>query len=154
MKNKKGFTLVELLVVVIIISIVGAIGALSVVAIKNKAADDTFQKLEKQVEDLGTEIYSHEILFGDKTDPNAFYSVYKNGDDFYITLDELVNKKYISDIKSPYNGSALCDGYLVFKNNSDEEYEHEAYLSCSTKKSDGYDTATSGLSSVTISSIE
>lgn len=155
MKNKKGFTLVELLAVIVVISVVAAIGTLSLIGIKNKAADDTFNKLEKQIVDLGPEIYTHEILLGDKEASQGFYRKYKSGDDFYVELSELKDKGYISDIKSPYNGSDACDGYLLFKKNG-KKYDYKAYLSCSDKKTSNYDEALDdeSIEEITISSIK
>lgn len=66
MKNKKGFTLVELLAVVVVLGIIGSIVTMSVINIKNKAANDVFEKLVNEIEDLGPQIYSHEMLYGVK----------------------------------------------------------------------------------------
>lgn len=66
MKNKKGFTLVELLAVVVVLGIIGSIVTMSVINIKNKAANDVFEKLVNEIEELGPQIYSHEMLYGVK----------------------------------------------------------------------------------------
>ena len=66
MKNNKGFTLVELLAVVVVLGIISSIVTLSVIRIKNKAAEDACKKIEKQITDLGPQIYSNELLTGIK----------------------------------------------------------------------------------------
>ena len=157
MKNKKGFTLVELLVVVIIISIVGAIGAISAVSIKNRAADDTFNKLEKQIEDLGPEIYTHEVIV--RGDSSAFYSEYKRCKkedcDFIVPLGDesssgtLIGSGYLKEIESPYNSSETCEGYLYVDPTSTDQV-YKGYLKCGSKKSAGYRSISN---TVTISDI-
>ncbi len=129
MKNKKGFTLVELLAVVVVLGIIGSIVTTSVMNIKKKASDDVFSKLRKEIEDLGPEIYTHEMLSGDKNEENSFYTRYKKNTSFIITIDELEQKGYLDDVKNPYKTNEECDGYLKVSKN-DGEPKFSAFLSC------------------------
>lgn len=146
MKNKNGFTLVELLAVVLVLGIVASIVSLSVVGIKRSAAKNTFKRLEKQIADLGPQIHSHEFLMGNKTDADSYYQKSKGTDIFIIPLDSLKTAGYIDDIKSPF-GSNNCTGYLyVDPSAGDSNDMFVGKLDCTTdasdtdpdKKSDGY----------------
>ncbi len=138
MKNKNGFTLVELLAVVVVLGIIGSIVTMSVMNIKKNASDDVFNKLQKEIADLGYEIYTHEMISGNKELPNSFYNMYKNKDEFIITIDELQNKGYLDNVQSPYKTDEECEGYLkVITTSGEPDFKTE--LNCSGHKTSDYD---------------
>ena len=140
--NKKGFTLVELLAVIIVLAILGAITVTAYTKVKEKASDDTFKSLVKEIDDLGPQIYSHEMLM--KKD---FYNTYKdisNEEFLIITTDNLCKTGYLdkcnadNKLISPFNSSSTCAGYIEVKKTADGP-EFGAELYCDTNhKTDGY----------------
>lgn len=143
MKNKKGFTLVELLAVIVVLGIVSTIAVTSITGIRRKAADDTFKELEHQIAKLGPAIYSHEVIVRD--DSSTFYSEYKRCKkedcDFIVPLGDesssgtLIGSGYLKEIQSPYNSSETCEGYLYVDPASTDEV-YKGYLKCGDKYTD------------------
>ena len=143
MKRKEGFTLVELLAVIVVLGIVSAIALTSITKVRKESADKTFEKLEKQIADLGPDIYSHEVIV---KSTESFYTAYKDGTPFIIRIGDkttagtLIGAGYIDEIKSPYNSSITCDGYL-YVNPSDTDETYKGFLDCGSKETDGYDAS-------------
>jgi prepilin-type N-terminal cleavage/methylation domain-containing protein len=124
-RNKKGFTLVELLAVIVVLGIIMTIAGTAVLKQKKKANIQEAMELEQTIEDLGPNIYSYEFLVGvkdfksyctyiggtyedesckkdgvtqDDDSSNYFYKAYKNlntGKSFKITLEELATAGYL-----------------------------------------------------------
>ncbi len=138
MKSKNGFTLVELLAVVVVLGIIGSIVTMSVMNIKKNASDDVFNKLQKEIADLGHEIYTHEMISGNKELSDSFYNMYKNEDEFIITIDELQNKGYLDNVQSPYKTDEECKGYLKVSKTTSEGPEFNVELNCSGHRTTDY----------------
>lgn len=155
-KNKKGFTLVELLAVIVVLGIIMSIAGTAVLKQKKKANLDEARKLEKTIADLGANIYSYEYLVGvkdaksyceeinsnynenegkcengnDDDSENYFYKSYKSlsdGSSIKISLDELKDAGYLkSDTISNPAGKGNCEGYLEVKKGP----EFSGYICC------------------------
>lgn len=129
-KNKKGFTLVELLAVIVVLGIIMSIAGTAVLKQKKKANLEEARKLEKTIADLGPSIYSYEYLTGNKDGNDYFYKAYKSlsdGSSIKISLSELKNAGYLkSDTISNPSGNGNCEGYLEVKKGP----EFKAYISC------------------------
>lgn len=129
MKNKKGFTLVELLAVIVVLGIVSTIVAMSAINIKRKAADDTYNELVKMLEDLGPQIYSHEVLVNST---GEFYTNYKTNGEVVLTTTDLKNAGYIDEIENPYKKDSSCSGNVTITKTNDGP-KFEAELNCEGK---------------------
>ncbi len=135
--NKKGFTLVELLVTFAIIAIVGGIGIISYQSFFDVGTNNYYKSIESDVLLAGSD------YFMDNRGELPVASNYSE-----INLNELIDKKYIEEVKSK-NGN-ICAGKIVaYKENG--SYKYEVCLDCGDYKSAGtYCTEGSIAKSITI----
>ena len=122
MKNKKGYTLVELLAVIVLIGLLAAVTTTAIVRTRRKANEKLVNDLAKSLKQVGEDVYVYETLKGDKTNENGFYKKFKSlsSDSFSISLSELKAAGYLKNVKdgkfiSPANSSQRCGGYLLVK---------------------------------------
>ena len=129
MKNKKGFTLVELLAVIVVLGIIMAIAGTAVLGQRKRANVEAAKNLEESIKDLGAGIYSYESSQSEC----AFMDAYREEDKFKISVDKLGEAGYLKDlsssgkIKNPAGGDD-CDGYLVVDPSGDEMFM--GYINC------------------------
>ena len=105
MKNKSGFTLMELLVVVAIIAVVGVSAVISFASIKDETA-------EKELRNKYIEIQRGANLYLDlhSTDQKWFIESKK----IDIKLSDLRSENYItSDLSNPVTGGVISEEYYV-----------------------------------------
>ena len=129
MKNRKGFTIIELLAVIVIL---GLIMGIAIPAVNKTLADfrtKYYTKLEKSMESAGKSYLS------DKK--NAKPTDLLNSK--IIEGDSLVENKYLSDILD-YNKHNCTDSYVVAVKFGDKDYKYQACLKC---PEDEYQTDTS-----------
>lgn len=88
--NKKGFTLVELLVVIVIIGLISYIGFPSLMALINNTKTTEFEYYGKLMVDAAKVYTRKEKVDWQEAD------VFKNGQTVEITLDTLINEEYIT----------------------------------------------------------
>lgn len=88
--NKKGFTLVELLVVIVIIGLISYIGFPSLMALLNNTKTTEFEYYGKLMVDAAKVYTRKEKVDWQEAD------VFKNGQTVEITLDTLINEEYIT----------------------------------------------------------
>ena len=125
MKNKKGFTLVELLAVIVVLSLVIVIAGLSVTQVRKNANKELAKSLEETITKLGPTIYSYESYL----DNSNFMDAYNKGDKFYISLKELKTKGYLKS-ENLNIGNVTCGGYLEVNPQRDEKAIFKGYINC------------------------
>lgn len=91
MMNNKGFTLVEILVVLVLLGLVVSIAGYSIVGTMNSANDELYNQLISNIKD-GAEMYYQECKYG-KTDAIVCVT---NGTGFEITLGDMVSYGYLA----------------------------------------------------------
>ena len=161
MKNKKGFTLVELLAVIVLIGLLSGVTVTAIVRTRRKANEKLVMSLATSLKSIGGEVYAYEILKGDKTNEKGFYKKFKNTNNngtFVVSLAELKRAGYLKNVKdgkfiSPVNSSQKCPGYLLVKKVGDAP-KFEGYVNCpglpaiTTEKNGTYEASKANESSV------
>ena len=112
--NKKGFTLVELLVVIAILAILASVAVVGYTAFVDKA-NESNAKTEAHQIDRSIEAA---LLNNDAVLVKAGLYVVK-GDDGYVTATEIDEDAKFEDLSADFTGFALSDdnGVLVYENN-------------------------------------
>ncbi len=124
MKNRKGFTLVELLAVILIVGIIGSIVAYAIIGAKDKAEDNALAITESSVK-KAARIYSNEVSESSWQD---IYNPYINDENlknlsaadrqellnqinnykyYCVTVQELINKNLLK--KNSFDGTKYPD---------------------------------------------
>ncbi|MGM9877589.1 MAG: type II secretion system protein [Bacilli bacterium] len=147
MKNKNGFTLMELLGVIVILGLLVAISVPAVTKILNKSKINAIKIEENNLADASQLLINDfcdnpissrykEYCKPDSTDSNisnkSLIRKLSSGDNYsyyYICLSDLKSLNYYeTDIK--YN-DAICDGYILFTNVSNGKYiDGKTYIAC------------------------
>lgn len=142
MKNKNGFTLMELLGVIVILGLLVAISVPAVTKILNKNKINAIKIDENNLSDASQLLINDfcdnpisskykEYCKPDSTDTTTKNkSLVRKKDDFtyYICISDLKALNYYeSDIKY---GTTLCEGYVLFKNDDKKFRNGKTYVSC------------------------
>ena len=112
-KNKKGFTLVELLAVIVVLGIIMSIAGTAVLKQKKKANQGEVDSLYNTIKSLGPDVYLS------KKETPACYSAGWLKKEGYLK----------SEIKNPANPKENCTAYLIIDNSKDNMFD--AYIVCS-----------------------
>lgn len=118
--NDKGFTLIELLAVIVILAIILAIAIPSI----SNIIDST--QLQAYVEDEQIVIKVTKTYVS----INTSYLPVNIGDKREVSLSELQNDGYISEIRNPKDKSKICNGYVLITKLIDGDYNYTPYLNC------------------------
>ena len=125
-KDKKGFTLVELLIVLGIICVLALIITPIIINYRNKANDVYNDKLKDNVITVAKEFYT-----GNRSElPNGYpegkYAT-------FVTLDKLKqNNLFSNDVIDAYKNNCSSESYVVVENNRGN-YNYYACLKCGDK---------------------
>ena len=125
-KTKKGFTLVELLIVLGIICVLALIITPIIINYRNKANDEYNDKLKDNVITVAKEFYT-----GNRNElPNGYpegkYAT-------FVTLDKLKqNNLFSNDVIDAYKNNCSSESYVVVENNRGN-YNYYACLKCGDK---------------------
>lgn len=143
-KNKKGFTLIEMLAVVILLAILMAIAVGSYYSYIKKSRDDSFKIAENTIQNDVKNAYA-DCLSNSKNEFCINHSGYGEKND-KIYLKELIDAGYSEQIKNPYDTNSFCDtsaSYVtVIGNNTDNNSSYLTCLVCGDKKSNSCENAT------------
>ena len=129
MKNKKGFTLVELLVVMVIFGIIIGLSYPAIKVLQSKSLDKKFNTYKDSVS-TGAKLYK------DSYDEDMF-GRNENGCTC-ISFDELNSKKLVKDISI---NDVTCDTENTFVRVTkvEDNYSYTSYLGCKDKSSSDID---------------
>ena len=117
MKNKNGFTLVELLVVISIILILGLIVTPKIIKTIENNKLKIYKEQEKRLEEAAIK-YANEG------------ELYTTEDTVRLTKEELIKSGYIDEITDIADKSKVCGGYVII-NNINTSPTAKAYITCS-----------------------
>ena len=126
MKNKKGFTMVELLVSFVIMSFLLGIGVVSYNFIIDMVAANYYDTLEEELLLAGSDYFTNNRVEKPLSGYNA------------VQIDELVGNKYIETLKD--RRGKVCDrssDSKVYIYKTSEGYGYEACLVCNDYKTEG-----------------
>lgn len=133
--NKKGFTLVELLAVIIILGVISTVAVFSYNGIIQKSRNDAYKDDEKSLKTAAESLIAHcEATFSNK---DYCVDIPLYNEEVTITLDNLVESKFINKIVDPANSGSYCTGYVKVKNVSSDplKLEYKTCLQCKDYKS-------------------
>ena len=127
MKNKKGFTLIEVIGAVIILGILAILAVPLFTRQLNEFRDDFYGNMVSTIENSGREFFSDNRMYR----PNGYLEASK------VSLNTLNGQKYIDDFID-YEGSE-CDkeSYVIVIRKGKDKYDYHVCLKC---PNDDYDT--------------
>lgn len=118
MKNKKGFTLVELLGVIVVLAIVFGLAVVGYIGVQNQMKKAYYSDLEENIKLAGTEYYN----YNKDSQPEAFGEIEK------VEIVNLVTNNYIEDVKNRNKES--CSGYVGAYKKANDKIEYFVCLDC------------------------
>ena len=123
MKNKKGFTLIEVIAVIVILGLIIVIAIPFFQGSLNTFREDFYTNIETNITTSAKNFFKDNRLFL----PNRYLDSQK------ISLDTLLNEGYLSDEVVDYNGKKcdINDGYVIAVKTGNDKYEYEACFKCS-----------------------
>jgi len=133
--NKKGFTLVELLAVIIILGVISTVAVFSYNGFIQKSRNDAYKDNETTLKAAAESLIAHcEATFSDK---DYCVDIPLYNEEVEITMDKLVEGKFINKMVDPSNSGSYCTGYVKVKNVSSDplKLEYKTCLRCNDYKS-------------------
>ena len=124
MKNKNGFTLVELLVVIIIILIIGLIVTPKIIKTIENNKLKIYKEQEKRLEEAGLKYIQNKYIS-------------ENESEIKITKQELINSNYIEEIYDINDKTKICNAYVII-NNINTIPVAKGYISCDKYETENY----------------
>ena len=124
MKNKNGFTLVELLVVISIILILGLIVTPKIIKTIENNKLKIYKEQEKRLEEAGLKYIQNKYIS-------------ENESEIKITKQELINSNYIEEIYDINDKTKICNAYVIINNINTIPVAKE-YISCDKYETENY----------------
>lgn len=132
-KSNKGFTLVELIVVIILLGIVGTVVVYNMTSVSNTSKDTEYKRFIASVKSAAN-------VYADMN-PEAFDDLYVTRSYIYIKIDELIKAGLLDEnLVNPYTGEKVKpndlikanldgeSGAIVFEYPIEGEEENETFL--------------------------
>ena len=138
--NKRGFTVVELLVVLVILGILITLAYMGVSRYLNQARSTTYEDFEKNI----TSGVTNYLIDHTGSIPNE-------GESLVVDVEKLVCEGYIDNLQDPRESSKTCnlESYAIVKRNNDTssnmDIEYSACLKCSSYESPACSNSISGI---------
>ena len=138
--NKRGFTVVELLVVLVILGILITLAYISVSKYLNQARSTTYEDFEKNI----TSGVTNYLIDHTGSIPNE-------GESLVVDVEKLVCEGYIDNLQDPRESSKTCnlESYAIVKRNNDTssnmDIEYSACLVCAGYKSPACSNSIEGI---------
>lgn len=117
MKNKKGFTLTEILATIVILGVILAIAVPSYNALSKKFEKEYYDKLDKSV------LAAAKSYWKDNPDKRPNELLKTN----YIELDDLIKKKHIENV-TEYRSKKGLKGYIIIINVGNGKYDYKTCI--------------------------
>lgn len=117
MKNKKGFTLTEILATIVILGIILAIAVPSYNALSKKFEKEYYDKLDKSV------LAAAKSYWKDNPDKRPNELLKTN----YIELDDLIKQKHIENV-TEYKDKKSLKGYIIIINVGNGKYDYKTCI--------------------------
>ncbi|MBO5376323.1 MAG: prepilin-type N-terminal cleavage/methylation domain-containing protein, partial [Bacilli bacterium] len=127
MKNRKGFTLIEVIGVIIIIGVIALIAIPSFMSSLGVFRDDYYDNVVNTLENSGKEFFTD----------NKIYRPSKIFEARYVNLSTLEIENYIDNIEDYEGNSCNNDSYVVVVRRGKNDYEYAVCLKC---EADDYST--------------
>ena len=121
MKNKKGFTLTELLAVIVLLGLLSTAAITGLMSVRRNSNRKLAEKLENTLTQVGDEIYPYESVQESSAFMNAYDGLGEN-QNIKITLSELRKSGFLKNLVkvdgeyklvSPANNKETCDGFII-----------------------------------------
>lgn len=117
MKNKKGFTLTEILATIVILGVILAIAVPSYNALSKKFEKEYYDKLDKSVLAAAKSYW--------KDNPDKRPKELLKSD--YIALDDLIKEKHIENV-TEYRSKKGLEGYIIIINVGNGKYDYKTCI--------------------------
>lgn len=117
MKNKKGFTLTEILATIVILGVILAIAVPSYNALSKKFEKEYYDKLDKSV------LAAAKSYWKDNSDKRPKELLKSD----YIALDDLIKKKHIENV-TEYRSKKGLEGYIIIINVGNGKYDYKTCI--------------------------
>ena len=114
MKNKKGFTLVELLVVIALVAAITAVAIVGINAIMDSQKKSQLESVKQEIVTAGKQYFSTN---------KYFLEGLKDGEVGYVSVGTLINNNYLSKVINPISKEPINNCSIVeVSSNGDYKY--------------------------------
>lgn len=138
--NKRGFTLVEMIVVIVLIGVIAVVAIPAVLKIMNNQNEEKYEthlKLVKQALDLYTIRYKGSF---DNSNATMYRINYEKVVDRSQKYKEQHKDQTFIDKGLLTEDDVECSGYIYLTKKKNNNYSYDYYLTCTDSKNNTYET--------------